>query len=373
MAMPTKNYSFTIDGYGIGDLKKLQDKNIETQQERIDKINFALYDENGDLIPYLEYFLTELDSALTPTTTGYLSSEINVCRTLENVASYILFAPDAKRLVGKTEYNFYKDEAEFRSKTKELSLDYIEGDDGTLDILIESNHNYLCDTSQKIYASDRKKHTALQDYEELINLLSNRIKAMKNSSSPERRVLSNTVGSLRVDQLVLKSMICKPIIFKHIASNGERLDEPDIDGFKYEEVEKMFRQMGKNYLTPFGKLADVLTEIIEHIELSDKEKQVVSIIEAGCVSKKKAIATEIGVDPSFVTQCFSKIKNKIIKEYMRLYEDFVYTYWDYGWYKTCPQCGEVKLLSDNYWAKNTHSNDGFRSICRKCNNFGENN
>lgn len=371
--MPTKNYFFTIDGYGIKNLQSIQDKEIQIQQERINNTNFALYDENGDLIPYLEYFLTELDNVFTPTTSGYLSSEINVCRTLENIASYILFAPDAKRLIEKTEYNFYKDEDAFRSKTKELSLDHIEGDDGTLDILIESNHNYLCDTSQKIYASDRKKYVALQDYEELINLLSDRIKAMKNSPSPERRILSNTVGSLRVDQLILKSMLYKPIIFKHIASNGERLDEPDIDGFKYEEVEKMFKQMGKNYLTPFGKLADVLAEIMEHIELSEKEKQIVSIVEAGYISKKKAIATEIGVDPSFVTQCFSKIKNKIVKEYMRLYEDFVYTYWDYGWYKTCPQCGEVKLLSDNYWAKNTHSNDGFRSICRKCNNFGENN
>ncbi len=373
MAMPTKNYFFTIDGYGISNLVKLQDKKIETQEERINAINFALYDDNGDLIPYLEYFLTELDNVFTPTSSGYLSSEVNVCRTLENIASYILFSPDAKRLIEKIEYNFYKDETEFRKKHKELSLNHIEGDDGVLDILIESNHNYLCDTSQKIYASDRKKYKALQEYEDFINLLSDRIKAMENSPSPERRILSNTVGELRVDQLVLKSLICKPIIFKHIAPTGERLDEPDIDGFKYEEVEKMFRTMGKNYLTPFGKLSDVLTEILEHVELSEKERQIVGIIMGGYISKKKDIAKEVGVDPSFVTQCFSKIKNKIVKEYMRLYEDFVYTYWDYGWYKTCPQCGEVKLLSDNYWAKNTHSNDGFRSICRKCNNFGENN
>lgn len=371
--MPTKNYSFTIDGIGITYLKKIQDKELQTQEERIAVINNSLYDEDGNVLPYLEYFFSELDNVFTPTTAGYLSSEVNVCRMLENIGSYILFAPDAKRLVEKTEYNFYKDEGEFRSKKKELSLDYIEGDDGTLDILIESNHNYLCDTSQKIYASDRKKHIVLQDYEDFINLLSDRIKTMKNSPSTERRLLSNTVGSLRVDQLILKSMICKPIIFKHIASSGEHLDEPDIDGFKFEEVEKMFRLMGKNYLTPFGKLSTVLSEILENVELSDKEKQIVDIVMAGCISKKKDIANEIGVDPSFVTQCFSKIKNKIIKEYMRLYEDFVYTYWDYGWYKTCPQCGEVKLLSDNYWAKNTHSNDGFRSICRKCNNFGENN
>jgi hypothetical protein len=366
-------YTFKIGGYGITNIKQIQDKNIDAQQDRINVVEKGLRDADGNIIPFLEYFFTELDSVFCPTTSGCLSSEINVCRTLENIASYILFAPDAKRLIEKTEYNFYKDEAEFRKKHKELSLNHIEGDDGILDVLIESNHNYLCDTSQKIYASDRKKYNALQEYEDFINLLSDRIKAMENSPSPERRILSNTVGELRVDQLVLKSLICKPIIFKHIAPNRERLDEPDIDGFKYEEVEKMFRQMGKNYLTPFGKLSIVLSEILEHIELSEKERQIVSIIMVGHIPKKKDIAKEVGVDPSFVTQCFSKIKNKIIKEYMRLYEDFVYTYCDYGWYKTCPQCGEAKLLSANYWAKNTHSNDGFRSICRKCNNFGENN
>lgn len=373
MAMPTKSYFFIIGGYGIGELNETQDKKIETQEERISAINSALYDDVGNLIPYLEYFFTELDSVFTPTSTGYLSSEINVCKTLENIGSYILFAPDAKRLVPKTEYNFYKDEETFRKKNKDLSLNYIEGDDGVLDILIESNHNYLCDTSQKVYASDRKKYKALQDYEDFTNMLSNRIKTMDKTKVGEKRRLGTIVGELRVDQLVLKSCLCNTIFFKHIASMGEHLPEPDIDGFKYEEVEKMFRQLGKNYHTPFGKLLDVFADILERIELSDKERQVIEIVSGGHISKRKDIASEIGVDPSFVTQCFSKIQRKIVREYMRLYEDFVYIYWDYGWYKTCPQCGEVKLLSENYWGKNSHSSDGFRSNCKKCEKFGENN
>ena len=45
-----------------------------------------------------------------------------------------------------------------------------------------------------------------------------------------------------------------------------------------------------------------------------------------------------------------------------------YTYVEYGKWKKCSRCGEVKLAHNRFFSKNKTSKDGYYSICKCCRN-----
>ena len=52
-------------------------------------------------------------------------------------------------------------------------------------------------------------------------------------------------------------------------------------------------------------------------------------------------------------------------------DDYLYWYYtqvEYGKWKKCSRCGEVKLAHNKYFSKNSTSKDGFYSICKCCRN-----
>ena len=65
-------------------------------------------------------------------------------------------------------------------------------------------------------------------------------------------------------------------------------------------------------------------------------------------------------------------RNKIPKMLAeRAKEDYLmwhYTYEEYGKWKRCSRCGEVKLAHNRFFSKNNTSKDGFYSICKQCRN-----
>ena len=50
------------------------------------------------------------------------------------------------------------------------------------------------------------------------------------------------------------------------------------------------------------------------------------------------------------------------------YLNWYYSQVEYGKYKKCSRCGEVKLANNRYFSKNKTSRDGFYSICKCCRN-----
>jgi hypothetical protein len=45
-----------------------------------------------------------------------------------------------------------------------------------------------------------------------------------------------------------------------------------------------------------------------------------------------------------------------------------YTYQEYGKWKKCNRCGEIKLAHKRFFSTNTSSKDGFYSLCKCCRN-----
>ena len=70
-------------------------------------------------------------------------------------------------------------------------------------------------------------------------------------------------------------------------------------------------------------------------------------------------------------------RNKIPKKIASAAEDqwlsWYYLNVEYGKYKKCNRCGQIKLAHHKYFSKNKTSKDGFYSICKCCrNNKGKN-
>lgn len=80
---------------------------------------------------------------------------------------------------------------------------------------------------------------------------------------------------------------------------------------------------------------------------------------------------EFGIKHS-VEYISSLWRNKIPKMIAAVAEDeylnWYYLNIEYGKYKKCNRCGQIKLAHNKYFSKNKTSKDGFYSICKQCRN-----
>ena len=62
----------------------------------------------------------------------------------------------------------------------------------------------------------------------------------------------------------------------------------------------------------------------------------------------------------------NKIPKLIVEKAKDEYLEWYYTFKEYGKWKKCSCCGEIKLASPRFFSKNKSSRDGFYSVCKKC-------
>lgn len=64
----------------------------------------------------------------------------------------------------------------------------------------------------------------------------------------------------------------------------------------------------------------------------------------------------------------NRIPKIIAEQAKKNYLEWYYTFVEYGNWKQCTRCGEVKLSHSYWYSKNNTSKDGRYSICKKCRN-----
>lgn len=64
----------------------------------------------------------------------------------------------------------------------------------------------------------------------------------------------------------------------------------------------------------------------------------------------------------------NKIPKMLAEQAKEDYLIWYYTYVEYGKWKRCSKCGEVKLAHNRFFSKNNTSKDGWYSICKCCRN-----
>ncbi len=122
----------------------------------------------------------------------------------------------------------------------------------------------------------------------------------------------------------------------------------------------------RNVITDVGCLVTDLDNLIKKIKLSPTDIKILELYRSDVKISHEKISELLGLTRQYVTQQLSKIINRIIKEYYRVYEDWYYLNVCKGRYKQCSKCGEIKLATDTYFSPDKNRNDGFFVYCRNC-------
>lgn len=379
MIKKKEKFNGIINGVHINDFLKCIDNSL-TQAERLAKLEEVLYDGKGNLHNFFE----ELFSNEEPTSSGskevkswfnmvlsqsdFLSDKNDVCNKLEMLASWLLFSPDAERITKKTKYNFYSKEALDKKMQREVSFGDFQSDefddliyDEIIDFVVDPNENYRMEAETKITATDIREIAPVSDYQKLID----HIKTLPITGYGELRKLNKIAYEMKKDQKWLKDYLYGTIVFKHPTKDSSEPDFEAFDFFDKEHIQLLMKCSKTDLKTDVGCLLEDLDRLVAGAGFTKVEQEVYWHLRHNSKSLS-SVANYMNLTRQYVSQTYNNIIKKIIKRYEIEYENWYYLSACKGKYKKCSRCGEIKLLTPNYFGKDSSKIDGFKYNCKLC-------
>ena len=284
-----------------------------------------------------------------------------------------------------------------RETSMQRIVDSLEnGEDGLWHMTIENDKNVLLTHKKEITKKDLEEIKPLRDLKEAINILEEEEKnavgkkkyhikktliemhqeqyIIKDTYKPTINGLKNTVKSLTRAELCEKIKIdentgepvsdCLVTLFNpaHVCAllcNYSALKEDCYDKFTWD----------------FWYLMQDLDNLIEKTLREDYPlyyKLLIYKIDGKSNADIQALLSQ-EFDLTYTVEYLSSLwRNKIPKLLAeKAKEDYIiwyYTNKEYGKWKRCSKCGEIKLAHNRFFSKNNTSKDGFYSICKECRN-----
>ena len=378
---------------------------VRSQYRRNKIVHKYIEDNNIDLLfgHYVEdYFKINVNKK------DRLSDQDAVCRQLEVMADYILFAPDAKPLTMKLKYKMYSKTRFAEKIKKEEHLDGIVssfetedgfGGDEVIDFLIREGQNYKVKVEQKLLSEDyhdpeininETDRNIIQQYQDFIDLMSKRAKGIKKEQEgiilkntdkpreayqdeldefgPELSRLVRNMKYCRVDQVYCKDALKGTIYFKSLLPDQGATDYDEFDFFDRDHVAALIRLNKRDVTTDLGILIQDMYDLLESIEMNPLDEKILMLYRDVDMTGED-IADCLGIKRQFAEATINKIINRVMEEYERKYEDWYYLNIVKGKYKKCSKCGEIKIANGRYFsARKDEKGGGFYSYCRKCGN-----
>lgn len=133
-----------------------------------------------------------------------------------------------------------------------------------------------------------------------------------------------------------------------------------------------------NFTDDMWYMLRLFEDVVMKADLTSEEKFIISMLMKGKTRQDiiKGFTAKFNRDISkqvLSTWITRTIPNKLTRTYIESVDDWLYTYKIKGNYKKCSKCNEIKLISnDRYFGKDSRNRDGFKSICRKCDNYTKN-
>ena len=400
MALPSKRFDGVLAGMTIYDMREKLDYEIESQEDRVRIVEAIVNDDRGLPNTYFREFFeprTEdgVDTSYYKVNVNkcdFLSHEINVFQQIEKMADYILFAPDAKPLTDKVQYNmvnemdepevnYYMSDRLDKRMAKELSLEGVatkahsdasaEGCDSdvigeVIDFLVRKGTNYKKEIKQSITLSDIANLTPIREYEEYIEYMKQKIVHIEETNGDKKDIymLRKHISLCKQDQLYLKDMLRGTIYFNApLPDSGEPefLEYTHYSDFNH--VKALLKFGHRSLKSDIGHLIFDLENLIERADLTDRDREILTMWSAED-STEQTIADEMEISQQMVNKLLSKIIRRIIAVYKDDYLNHVFLNYLKGEYKQCNKCGEVKLIS--MFDKDSTKKMGVKNICKAC-------
>src|SRR5699024_2442323 len=316
-----QNFLASIDGTTANELNRVMDRTLDNYEERKKCIESTLEGTSF----FEEYFTNYYN--VNASQNDYLSLENNVCKVLENYASYLLNSKDIDDEESQ-QYKFYYDESEFmRAINKDIKYD----DKGqeVIDFLLANQSNYKKAKDQKITAADLNRNDVvgevLRDYQSYVDLLNN-----SNMQAYRRNRLK---GEVQRDMILAKDALLRVhgynlrYFSESTKSDLEVLDFADFNQLKeysvdgddlhYSKVDGLLRmKFNGDFQNDFQCILYDLDILIEKTKLTDRERECLNYFRNGLTNVK--IGDIINITSQSVDQSIDSAIKKVNKKAFEL-------------------------------------------------------
>ena len=367
-----------FDGVGFYDYVEKLNSNLKTEEERINLVESLLYDEDGSIIDYLIKAMTgesggKLYTDVVLNKSDNLSSDNTLFKMIEMMATYIINAPSAERLIYMQEYKFYRDRDKFKKAVHRESVDNFtsqeqintHGVNKVIDFLLVENKNFKKSMDDEIKSRDIREIEPIAELDFSINKLKlkrDRLKSEKNKIenlvehaleeeleelrvksrqiSKDVKKIENVIGGMRKDQLLIKEAFVKPLRFKSpLPDTFSRPDWSQFDFFDETQVEALlYTSRNTSYSDERQDLVDNLSKYIKAAKFNPLDTEILHGLHTGERIGNIAIRTDQA--RRTITRRISLIVKEIVKQHELFYSDWYYTHVVKGKYKKCLICGE---------------------------------
>lgn len=331
-------FNSEINNTKVNDFKNL-DYTINSLAERKAFVEELLKNDNDFFAIYFDKFYK-----FNPSMNDELSEKNTVCKTIENLANYLLGSEEIRedRKNSKTQYKFYVDETEFKLRTKrEVSMTSLTGKsqnseieslDNVIHFLKQNKDNFKKEKTLTIKTSDMKQNDycseVLKDYNILYAFLTEEIKN-PNKFKGKRQKLTKMKKDVMDDMLYTKETLRgvfgqnpRNLLTDSTCPNWNELDYTNPEHMK----KLLYVNIGfhpENEVSFFlMDLKKLYKECIKRKILSVNEIKTYKMLRRGY--KNVEIATELNVDRYVVTRIVNTLSKKLSKTALEL-----------GWNEEC--------------------------------------
>ena len=274
-----------------------------------------------------------------------------------------------------------------------LAAKFQNGEDGIYN-MITNDKNIIFTPKISITAADLEQIPELRELREEIQRVE---KVMEASSGRKKRMLKKQLIQMRQDQYVIKNAYRRNInclngihSFNSLSFNnkitvdelGKIKDESLISFFNPKHLSALLCNYSKLKEDCYGKfytdgyyIMEDLDNLIEKT-LRDKYPLYYSLLIYKIDGKQNVQIQSLLQAEHHIKHSIQYIsalwRNKIPKlladQAEKDYLEWYYSEKEYGRWKKCSRCGEIKLAHNKFFSRNNSSRDGFYSICKACRN-----
>lgn len=316
-----QNFLASIDGVTANELNRAMDRTLNNYDERKECIEETLEGTSF----FEEYFTNYYN--VNASQNDYLSLENNVCKVLENYASYLLNSKDIDDEESQ-QYKFYYDESTFRRAVNK-DMKYDDKGPEVIDFLLANQSNYKKAKDQKITSSDLKRNDylgeVLRDYQTYIDTL--------NNSDLQAYRRNRLKGEIQRDMILSKDSLLRVhgynlrYFSESTSPNLEVFDFADFNQLKgytvegvdphYTKVDGLLRmKFNGDFQYDFQCILYDLDILIEKTKLTERERECLNYFRNGLTNVK--IGDIINITSQSVGQSIDSAIKKVNKKAFEL-------------------------------------------------------
>ena len=364
----TENKEFSTDAPAEFEYIKM-DYKLKTAEERVEKVKEII--------------------ANTP-------SERLTQKYLEKLSDYIVIPIERQE---RKENHIITDNHNITVTKREMSFEGLvgrleNGEDGIYN-MIANDKNIIFQPKVSITPQDLEEMPELKKLHEAILKVEEQLKTARGKTAYKLR---KQLIEMRKDQYVIKGSYKKPIYSMNLIKSASKIDLSEkvkedkdngtvssnglINFFNEKHISALLCNYSKLKEDSWDKFNNDMKWMMMDLDvlvdnaLKEKYPLYYDIVIYKIDGKQNAEIQQLlyekhGIKHSVeYISCLwrNKIPKLIAEQAQKDWLIWHYTFEDYGKWKRCSRCGQIKLANNRFFSKNNTSKDGFYSICKACRN-----